>query len=108
MARRLAVERARDFGRGRASAALPTITLPHTVGGERRGELAKIRRRPALRAAVRGARRERDERRAAVPAISRQQLRRRVATRPAARATRGSLGPFGNPSARTSCWYTPT
>ena len=82
-------------GRGRASAratsaavprsaAAPTITVAHAVLGEPGGEIRERRWRPALRRSVRGAWRQRDERRPPVPARVRAAPSRRPREAPAA------------------------
>ena len=81
--------------RSRASAALPTSTQVTPSAASDVASSREIRRRPALRAAVRRARRERDQRRRAVPAGVRQQPRRRVARGVAARRRAVRSDPLG-------------
>ena len=63
---------ARHFPASRRVGAAANHQAPNAVGGKRPRELGKIRGRPALRAAIGGAGRERDERRSPVPPCVRQ------------------------------------
>src|SRR5581483_7265388 len=69
------IERRADRARGRRVRGAADHHRLHAVAREIGGERREIFGRPALRAAVRGAGRERDERRASVPAGRREQPR---------------------------------